>query len=144
MEKSSVCLAAMINISFLRQSKALGPPQWYIFQNNIWKIAHFYHFNNKSQESCIYMFISQILEENIVIEALMISSHIWWFFCDLDTKKVIYSLALKTEVSVFSISILYGKKHEKTSKPSRFEKLRWTIFMKQERPPFVCHYMQPK
>ena len=32
----------------------------------------------------------------------------------------------KTEVSVFSISILSGKKREKTRKPSRFEKLRLT------------------
>jgi hypothetical protein len=37
-----------------------------------------------------------------------------------------YQYAKKTEVSVFSISILSGKKCEKTSKPSRFEKLRWT------------------
>ena len=55
-----------------------------------------------------------------------------------------YQYAKKTEVSVFSISILSGKKHEKASKPSRFEKLRWTIFTKQERPPFLCHYLQPK
>ena len=34
--------------------------------------------------------------------------------------------------------------HEKTSKPSRFEKLRWTIFTQQERPPFVWQYLQPK
>jgi hypothetical protein len=34
--------------------------------------------------------------------------------------------AQKTEVSVFSISILSGKKSEKTSKPSRYEKLRGT------------------
>ena len=37
-----------------------------------------------------------------------------------------YQYAEKTEVSVFSISILSGRKYEKTSKPSRFEKLRWT------------------
>ena len=55
-----------------------------------------------------------------------------------------YQYDKKTEVSVFSISILSGKKHEKASKPSRFEKLRLTIFTKQERPPFVCHYLQPK
>ena len=37
-----------------------------------------------------------------------------------------YQYAKKTEVSVFSISILSGKKCEKTSKPSKCEKLRWT------------------
>jgi len=37
-----------------------------------------------------------------------------------------YQYAKKTEVSVFSISILSGKKCEKTSKPSNCEKLRWT------------------
>ena len=40
-----------------------------------------------------------------------------------------YQYAKKTEVSVFSISILSGKKCEKTSKPSRFEKLRWTVYL---------------
>ena len=37
-----------------------------------------------------------------------------------------YQYAKKTEVSVFSISILSGKKHEKTSKSSKSEKLKRT------------------
>ena len=38
-----------------------------------------------------------------------------------------YQYAKKTEVSVFSISILSGKKCEKNSKPSKCEKLRFLL-----------------